>query len=199
MGQPKQHVEVGGKSFLTHICTTISNFERITPRVFVGQPQDIRSKETIDSYAGIWQENADIDLGPLHSIRLALYHFPTNLGFLLWPIDHPLVSMETVSALLLKAAEAPDNLIIPSDGTKRGHPSYFPPWASEEIRKAPLDRGAKWVLKQFPEKIIHLTVPDIWITKNLNSPERLNEARLFFPQGKRIKKQEIDCTRVGRA
>jgi CTP:molybdopterin cytidylyltransferase MocA len=174
MGQPKQHLQIAGRSFLEHILLTTSGL--METRVFIGQPEDELSRQTLHRHGGMFVENHRVDLGPLHSIHLGLSHLPVDSGFLLWPVDHPLVRRTTVEALIAAAAAAPESLIIPSDGSRRGHPACFPPWSRNELLAAPLDEGARWVVRRNSERIIHLTVDDIWILRNLNTPERLAEA-----------------------
>ena len=177
MGTPKQHVSVGGHTFLEHILRTLSRLANPpSPQIFVGSESDDLSYRAVQNHGGVWVINREPDLGPLHSIHLAAAHLPSGSGFFLWPIDHPLITVETIEHLTLAANDHPTLMIVPSIQNRRGHPSRFPHWTREILHQAPLEVGAKWVLQQFPEKIMHVVVEDEWIIRNLNTPERLQEA-----------------------
>jgi len=176
MGVPKQHIELGGFTFLERVIRTItSQLLPLVPMVFVGAPGDEKGKATVEKIGGKWIENSETHLGPLHSLRLGIKEIPPDIGFLLWPIDHPLASKATVERIMEKSAEFPDSIVIPSFDFKRGHPSRFPAWAQKAVFDAPLEEGAKWILKSFPAKIVHVEVDDPWITANINTPEKLRE------------------------
>ncbi|HOY66497.1 MAG TPA: nucleotidyltransferase family protein [Candidatus Ozemobacteraceae bacterium] len=177
MGSPKQHVLLGGRTFLEHLLSRVDILQHaLGKRLFVGQDRDISSRSLVTAAGGIWVVNHHPDDGPLSSIRLALERLPEPTGFLLWPIDHPLVAPETVSGILAAAAREPDFIVAPSDGTRRGHPSFFPAWAREELFAAPLEAGARWVMHRHPDRIRHVLTCDPWIRRNLNTPELLAEA-----------------------
>jgi len=177
MGRPKQHLVIAGKTFLEHLLTRLSTVrDRLGPLCFVGQAHDIRGRDAIFRFGGLWIVNPAPDDGPLSSIRLALAEIPAETGFLLWPVDHPLVAVSTLTALLVTIGAESGRIVAPSDGERRGHPSYFPAWAREELLSGPLDAGAKRVLQSHPDRITHVLTDDPWIRRNLNTPELLAEA-----------------------
>lgn len=177
MGRPKQHLVIAGSTFLEHLLSRLSAVRgRLGPLCFVGQAHDDKAREAISQFGGRWIVNPAPDDGPLSSIRLALAEIPVETGFLLWPVDHPLVSLPTLEALLDAVEADSGRFVAPSDGRRRGHPSYFPAWARAELLSAPLDSGAKWVLQRHPDRITHVVTDDPWIRRNLNTPELLAEA-----------------------
>lgn len=177
MGRPKQHLVIAGSTFLEHLLARLEAVRsRLGTLCFVGQPHDDKAREAISRFGGRWIVNPAPEDGPLSSIRLALTDIPAGRGFLLWPVDHPLVAASTLEALLETIEAEPGWIATPSDGERRGHPSYFPAWAREDLIAAPLDAGAKWVLQRHPDRIRHVLTDDPWIRRNLNTPELLAEA-----------------------
>ncbi|HEY9072202.1 MAG TPA: NTP transferase domain-containing protein [Candidatus Ozemobacteraceae bacterium] len=177
MGSPKQHVLLGQKTFLEHLLARVDAIRgMLGERFFIGQERDIRSSGLVTRSGGIWVVNPAPDEGPLSSIRLALRQFSRPAGFLLWPIDHPLVAPSTVAEVLAEASRNPEAIVVPSDGERRGHPSCFPAWARDELFMAPLEAGARWVMQRHPDRIRHLLTHDPWIRRNLNTPELVTEA-----------------------
>ena len=186
MGKPKQHVLVGDRTFLGHLLQTLGKFEgKIFPRLFVGQSDDLPGRAQAKADGGIWINNPQPENGPLSSIWLALERLPPRKGFLLWPVDHPLVSSPTIDVLLNAATEHPEELVVPSFEKRRGHPVIFPAWAAQELRLAPLEKGARWLIQRHPDKVLHINVKDRWVCGNLDTPELLAEAErvLGLPVG----------------
>lgn len=178
MGKLKQHVILNGKSFLAHIMEKLEVFStKFNSNIFVGQENDTQGKNLVKECGGIWVTNSRPDDGPLSSIRLAIENTSTNSAIMIWPIDHPLVEVETLEHLINSWENEPDYITLPSDGTHRGHPAIFPSWCFEYFYKIDLNKGAKAVLNMFPDRINYVLSDDIWITKNINTPELLEEAR----------------------
>lgn len=177
MGRPKQHLVIAGSTFLEHLLSRLSAVRgRIGPLCFVGQVHDDKAREAVLHIGGRWIVNPAPEDGPLSSVRLALAEVPPESGFLLWPVDHPLVAISTLEALIDAVEADSGRIVAPSDGQRRGHPSYFPAWTREELLSAPFDAGAKWVLQRHPDQITHVVTDDPWIRRNLNTPELLAEA-----------------------
>ena len=177
MGKLKQHVILNGKSFLFHILEKIAFFStKFNSKIFVGQEGDKLGQDLVKESGGIWVTNPNPDDGPLSSIRLAIQHTSSDSAIMIWPTDHPLIEKKTLELLINAWEKEPDFITLPSDGTHRGHPAIFPNWCFEYFNKIDLNQGAKAVLNKFPEKIKYVLTDDIWITKNINTPELLEEA-----------------------
>jgi CTP:molybdopterin cytidylyltransferase MocA len=179
MGTLKQHVVIDTRTFLEHILGTLQGTSpQPNPLILVGQAGDHRSRQTVAAIPGsAWVHNPQPGDGPLSSVRCGLDLLGPNQGFLLWPIDHPLVSSSTIAALLHEVGRDAARLIVPSDGRRRGHPVWIPGWAADELRTSPLEDGARWVFSRFPERIFHVIVNDPWIRGNLDHPADLEKAR----------------------
>lgn len=185
MGHLKQHVVLNGKSFLNHIIKKLDYFsDEISNKIFVGQESDEIGQKQIKEQNGIWITNYHPEDGPLSSIRLAIEKVPLAEAIMLWPTDHPLINIETID-LLIKAWKLEPKLItLPSDGQHRGHPAIFPNWCFKFLKEIDLNKGAKALLQMFPDKINYVLTNDIWITKNINTPELLAEASLLLSEKK---------------
>ncbi len=177
MGKLKQHVVLNEKSFLSHIIDKLSVFSsKINSKIFVGQEGDKLGQELVKKIGGIWVTNPNPDDGPLSSIRLAIQQVSSDSAIMIWPVDHPLIEKMTLEQLISIWEKEPDFITLPSDGAHRGHPAIFPNWCFEYFYKIDLNQGAKAVLNKFPERIKYVLTDDIWITKNINTPEILEEA-----------------------
>lgn len=95
---------------------------------------------------------------------------------LVHPVDHPLVEGETVDRVV--AALAAGALIaVPSHGGRRGHPGGFARATWPALRAASAERGARAVLADHPEWVVHVPGgPDCLI--GINTPEDLRRHQL---------------------
>lgn len=181
MGQPKQHVELGGQTFLNCIISKLLlNRQFLTHLVFVGQSTDELGKQQAATAGGVWVNNPNPENGPLSSIRLALNCIPDESAIMLWPVDHPMVAASTLEKLILNWQQNQDKITVPSDGQKRGHPGIFPAWCRQAFFEIDLNSGARQIMQMHPDKINHVLTDDIWITRNLNTPQLLAEAEQWL-------------------
>lgn len=177
MGQLKQHVRLGEQTFLQMIVSKLAHHEAsLSKKIFVGQSSDLAAQQTVNDAGGIWLINNRPEDGPLSSIRLALEEIDVASAMLLWPTDHPMIASATIGKLIEAHQNHPECIIVPSNGSRRGHPSIFPAWCRNEFFAIALEEGARKILQTHPQKILHVLTDDIWTMKNLNTPDTLLEA-----------------------
>ncbi|PKL50939.1 MAG: hypothetical protein CVV42_01170 [Candidatus Riflebacteria bacterium HGW-Riflebacteria-2] len=181
MGQLKQHTSLAGRTFLETITGKLINCRsQFRHLLFVGQQNDSAAEKLVKENGGVWLTNPQPELGPLSSIRIALQHCSDDAAKLLWPVDHPMIASETVARLIALWQEESDMITVPSDGERRGHPTIFPGWCCREFFEIGLEDGAKKLLQMHPERIKYLLTDDVWITRNLNTPQILSEAEAWL-------------------
>ena len=117
--------------------------------------------------------NREAEKGPLHSLRLALEELTRASGVLLHPVDHPLVAASTLVALKIRHHLRPDCILVPTANGKKGHPVVFPSRFFRDLSGAPLEQGARFVVRGHPGAVHHVEVGDEGIRANLNRPEDL--------------------------
>ena len=168
---------MNGKTFLSRIIDKLLICKnKIQENIFVGQENDELGKMQIADFGGKWISNLNPENGPLSSIKLALEKVTDSSAIMLWPIDHPMIGANTVELLIDTWKKSPDFITVPSDGEHRGHPAIFPSWCFEYFKNHELNNGAKTLLQMFPNKINYVLTDDIWITRNINTPELLRVA-----------------------
>jgi molybdenum cofactor cytidylyltransferase len=86
-------------------------------------------------------------------------------------VDHPLVSGETIKAVLDSFRAAPLPIVIASYQGKRGHPVLFSSQVYGEILAAPLDQGAKVVVRKDPARVREIPLDDPGILADIDTPE----------------------------
>jgi CTP:molybdopterin cytidylyltransferase MocA len=90
-------------------------------------------------------------------------------AILIHPVDHPLLATETVDRVVA-ALEGGATIAVPSYAERRGHPAGFARSAWPALRSAAPDRGARGVLADHPDWIVH--VPgDAGCVAGIDTPE----------------------------
>jgi CTP:molybdopterin cytidylyltransferase MocA len=88
---------------------------------------------------------------------------------LLHPVDHPLVGPSTVDRVV-SALERGAIVVVPSFQNRRGHPGGFARAAWTALRGASPDRGARAVLADHPEWVVHVE-GDAGCVAGVDTPE----------------------------
>lgn len=86
-------------------------------------------------------------------------------------VDHPLVTAETIKVLIDSFHIAPQPILIASYQGRRGHPVLFSSQIYGEILAAPLDQGAKVVVRKHPPRVREVQLDDPGILADIDTPE----------------------------
>ncbi len=96
-------------------------------------------------------------------------------GALVWPVDCPRVPAAAVRALLA-AARAGARIAIPTHAGRRGHPTYFAAELFPELEAAPLDQGARAVVRTHAADVVLVDAP-AEVLEDFDTPEDLARLR----------------------
>jgi molybdenum cofactor cytidylyltransferase len=157
MGSPKALLRIGETTFLRHVAQAlrrpgVSGVVAVLghDRERVGEDAE-RDDQLQTAY------NPRHGEGMLTSIWCGL-DAADRLGasaVLLHPVDHPLVEAETVDRVV-DALAAGARIAVPSHAGRRGHPGGFARETWEALRQASPARGARSVLQDHPDWIVHV-------------------------------------------
>ena len=94
---------------------------------------------------------------------------------LLHPVDNPVVAEATIDAVI-EALVRGATIAVPSHGGRRGHPAGFARAAWPALRAAALDGGARAVLAEHPDWVVHVPAgPDC--LADIDTPQALEALR----------------------
>ena len=175
MGRPKALVPLGGKAFLQHILDRHLTLGSDSWVVLGRQHRQIRSR--LDLTRAQVLVNPEPDRGPLSSLLLVLERLDGYDGVLVHPVDHPLVATSTLHALLREHFRCPACILIPRHRGKKGHPVLFPHRFFAELKQAPLNQGARWVVRRRLSSQLLVPVVDAGVVTNVNLPEQVDRLR----------------------
>lgn len=171
MGRPKPLLKFNDKTFLGQIISVLkgSDVDRIT--VVLG------------ANAGIIEESGDLSAvnvvineawqkGQLSSLIAALEEVPHEAdAILVCLVDHPFITEEVVNKIVSQFKETNAPIIVPVFKKKRGHPTLFARSLFNELRNAPEEHGARYVLCSNEDKILAIETSESGIVIGIDSPD----------------------------
>ena len=157
MGGPKALLRFADETFLARSARLLSRPGVDAVTVVLGhEAERVRREGALPPEVGV-VVNARHDDGMVSSILAGVQAAESGGAdaVLLHPVDHPLVEMETVDAVIAALAGGA-TIAVPSHAGRRGHPAGFARAAWPALRAAPPDEGARAVLAAHPEWIAHV-------------------------------------------
>jgi CTP:molybdopterin cytidylyltransferase MocA len=154
MGGPKALVAFQGTTFVERCVLRLRRPDVAEVVVVVG-PEASRVAALVPDVACV--PNPRAAEGMLASILCGLDAAERRGAdaILLLPVDHPLVAAGTVDRVV-QALGAGAGIAVPSHGGRRGHPGGFARETWPALRAAPPARGARAVLADHPDWIVHV-------------------------------------------
>ena len=154
MGTDKALLPLGSRSFLQHLVETLHG--DVSPLLVVlghharqieaqiHPPQNVRVLH-----------NPDYRLGQLRSLQVALRELSGEgaAGALVCLVDHPGTTKKVVPVILERYQKTSAPVVIPTCQGRRGHPVLFSSRLFGELLEAPLDQGARSVVRRHAEEV----------------------------------------------
>jgi molybdenum cofactor cytidylyltransferase len=180
MGSPKALVPFRGLTFVEHLLAATRHPRIGAVRIVLGAgADDIRARLR----AGVSEivVNEGWEKGPLSSIQAALKSLGSEdvEGALICPVDHPLVTLHLVAAMIQTFDSTRGLIVVPTYHGRRGHPVLFRSSLFPELMEAPMDIGARAVVRAHPNEIATVPTEEEGVILNLDDPAALR--RLAAP------------------
>jgi molybdenum cofactor cytidylyltransferase len=86
-------------------------------------------------------------------------------------VDVPMVAPSTIAAVVAAWQRTGAPIVRPAIGDRHGHPVLFDHRLFEELRQAPLDAGAKTVVRAYTRAIVNVEVDDRGCLVDVDTPE----------------------------
>jgi molybdenum cofactor cytidylyltransferase len=142
----------------------------------------------------IFVENPDYNKGMFSSVKMGVSHLKTGYqGFIIWPVDIPLISDATIKTILAAAALHPQKIIYPVFKKRRGHPPYIPTGIIPEILKQSCNIRLKDILEVHSKDALEIKVADQNILLDIDSPEDYQQALRRIHNSGVPSKEECDA------
>jgi molybdenum cofactor cytidylyltransferase len=86
-------------------------------------------------------------------------------------VDVPMLSAATISVVVEAWRRSRAPIVRPAVGERHGHPVLFDRTLFAELRQAPLEAGAKAVVRRHEARILHVVPPDEGCLHDVDTPE----------------------------
>jgi molybdenum cofactor cytidylyltransferase len=180
MGRPKALLACGG-SGLTFVASLIAALTAggIGDTVVVGRRDDEALREEVEKKGARFVENPHAEDGQLSSLLAGLnvVDRPEVRGVLVTPVDVPLVSRETIAALINAFNDSRAPVVRAVHRARHGHPVIFSRRVFDELRRADAALGAKAVVHAHAAEVLNVEVDEPAVLIDVDTPE--DYARLF--------------------
>lgn len=120
--------------------------------------------------------NPEPDRGQLSSLLTGLDAAGNVDGLVVTLVDVPFVSTATVAAVIEAWERSRAPIVRPAFGERHGHPVIFDHALFDALRAAPLDAGAKHVVRAHEAAIVNVPVSDEGAFLDLDTPDEYRAA-----------------------
>jgi molybdenum cofactor cytidylyltransferase len=193
MGYPKPLLRYRGKTFLESILDAASaaGLEKCLIALAPDADNVLQAHQLL---SGMVVRNEAPEAGPIGSIRAgirAVLNHPVE-ALLVWPVDHPHVSVSTVQALVARFYQTRAAIVVPVYRGRRGHPVLFSRSVFEELLESSDSEGARAVVRKDPNRVTEVPVGDPAILEGIDTPAQYEALlrRSAFPEARRPENSE---------
>lgn len=167
MGCCKQLLDLGGKTVLARCLETLLAGGVGEIVVVVGTTGGVVGAEARRFPVKV-VINEDPDGDMASSVRVGKRSLAESVsGAIVALCDYPMVTPATVSRLVSRHGEAPGEILIPSHGGRRGHPTLFPAAVLKELNGGETLRD---LVRSDPERLQLVAVDDPGILMDMDTP-----------------------------
>jgi len=183
MGRPKALLDLGGETFLARIVRTLRDAGTNDVVVVTGA-HDPEIRAALDAWGddvvpGVRVAcNPDHAQGQLTSLRagLAVVDHPGVAAIVVALVDHPLVRTETVRALTAAWVRTHAPVVRPRLRGRHGHPVVFGREVFDALRSAPVEAGARAVVRACGDRVVDVETDDEGTCIDVDTPEQYARA-----------------------
>jgi molybdenum cofactor cytidylyltransferase len=172
MGSPKALLRYQGQTFIERICIAFLT-AGVDELIVVLGARAAQLRQALPTHANLRTvENPRYFQGQLSSLMTGIGALsPESEAAVVNLVDHPLVTADTIKALITSFRAAPLPILIAAYQGRRGHPVLFSSQVYGEILAAPLDQGAKVVVRKDPSRVREVQLDDPGILADIDTPE----------------------------
>ncbi len=171
MGRPKATLEAGGKTFLERAIGTLRAGGCADVVVVLnddeGELQAMASRAGGRLAPGAGAVSEQID-----SLRAGVRALPAGVeAAVVLPVDHPLVQPSSVALVVgaFRSSGAPIARVVHSG--RHGHPVLFSAALFDELLSAPLEEGARSLIRAHIGEVAEVEVDDPGVLIDVDTPE----------------------------
>jgi molybdenum cofactor cytidylyltransferase len=176
MGTPKALLrDRDGEIFIRRIVRSMADAGLSTPVVVTGRHHalivEALSSAPLPAFRVVG--NPDPSRGQLSSLWAGMDEAcqPETEAIAVTLVDVPLVAPSTIRSVVEAWRRTRAPIVRPAVGVRRGHPVIFDRAVFHELRRAPVDAGARAVLSAHFDEIVNVPVDDLGCIVDVDTPE----------------------------
>lgn len=171
MGSPKALLPIDGKTFIEAIVASLKKTRVDKIIVVLGHNgEELRPK--VESLGVTVVMNPDYKKGQLSSLIAAVRSIESApAAILIHLVDHPYINPSLVDKMIDRFYESNKLIVVPTYKGKRGHPVLLSAKLFPELLAAPLDQGAKAVVRTHSKDTLELDTDDEGILIDIDTPD----------------------------
>jgi molybdenum cofactor cytidylyltransferase len=176
MGSPKALLSSpDGRPFVTRILDTLREAGIVELVVVTGRDHEALVKVLRDGLRvpPLIARNTDPSRGQLSSLWVgmdAVVRSDTQ-GILVTLVDVPMVAVSTVTRVVTAWQRTRAPIVRPALGDRHGHPVIFDRAVLDALRDAPIDAGAKTVVRAHDRDLLNVPVDDEGCLVDIDTPD----------------------------
>jgi CTP:molybdopterin cytidylyltransferase MocA len=172
MGFPKALLPIAGHTFVEHIVRALAAAAVDAIYVVLGAHAD-RILAAVDLAPAQVVRNPDWPRGQLSSLQAGLRALPPGAyeAVLMALVDHPLVEPRVVRAVIDAHARTGRPIVVPVHDGRRGHPVLFAARLIPELLAAPLDAGARAVIRAHASEVLEVPTDAPGVLADIDTPQ----------------------------
>ena len=174
-GSPKALVPLGGKKAIKRIQQTLLDCAVVDEIIVVlGDEQELIRPHVFNHNKVRLVYNKDYKFGQTTSFQAGVASAGAFAqGFMLFPVDCPLIAAGTVEELVRLFNEKNPAILVPVHQSRRGHPPIFNVSLKKDILDLPPEKGINTLFIGHPPMTVE--VKDKGILKTFNTLEELGK------------------------
>ncbi len=175
MGRPKALLKDGeGRAFVARIVRAFADARIADITIVTGSQHDAIVAAVAADAPPVTPRivrNPDPTRGQLSSLWTGLESLgPDTAALLMTLVDVPMLRASTITAVVDAWHRTHAPIVRPAMGTRHGHPVLFDRSTFDELRRAPLNAGAKAVVHAYAERVVNVPVDDPGCLVDVDTP-----------------------------
>lgn len=172
MKSPKALLKIGDVTFAESIAAKM-RAGHIDPVLVVAGAHVDEIRKQFETSAGFTiVHNARYAEGQISSLKEGLRHLPAGVqAVMVWPVDQPLIKLETVQALISAFQREQNPVVIPVFEGRNGHPVIYGTEAMHTVLGLKQNQTAKHLRSIYKDQTLFVDVADPAILIDIDTPE----------------------------
>jgi molybdenum cofactor cytidylyltransferase len=175
MGSPKPLLALNGSTFLGHLLDQIQRSKVSRTVIVLGHHPEVvlAAMPEVEPLAIV---NEEYHLGQLSSLHAGLRAVGDKPDAILMCLaDHPFITRQVIDAMIVAHERTHRPIVVPTYGGGRGHPTLFARPLYAELLAAPLDQGARVVVRAHANEVLELPVDEAGVVADVDTPEQYEQ------------------------